>query len=223
MDGTVVSGATKVKDFDFHVYAMQPTANQNIQSIGLYRTGGYEWFYGGLKVCEQVYFPERLTDGERAMVNDYLRKKWLGADVAVFSSVSPVSVTNGGVLDADVVDYVVTTNASLNGQSGTINLPNLAVSGGALSFAFTAENICDSLTVNGALTLPAAVTVTLSAAEGIKPEPGVYTLLSATSLSGATELTLVNNLPGGVTASVHRDANSIKLRIASSGTMLMFR
>ena len=223
MDGSAVPSNTKVKDFDFHVYAMQPTANQNIQSIGLYKTGGNEWLYGGLRVCEQIYFPNRLTENERALVNDYLRKKWHGADISVVSTLTSVSVVNGGVFDAVAPDYLITTNASLNGQSGTINLPNMVVPDGALSFAFTAADVCDSITVNGALTLPAAVTVTISAAEGIKPEPGVYTLLSATSLSGATELTLVNNLPGGVTASVHRDANSIKLRIASSGTMLMFR
>jgi ribosomal protein L2 len=82
---------------------------------------------------------------------------------------SSVSVTNGGVFAAAAAGYVATSTASLDGQSGTINLPNLVVSGGALSFAFTASDACDSLMVNGALTLPASATVTLSAAEGVKP------------------------------------------------------
>ncbi len=223
MDGNVVPGSTKVKDFDFHAYSIQPTQNLAIAAIGVYRTGGNEWLYGGLRVCEQIYFPERLTDDERTLISDYLRKKWLGANVTVVSGITSVSVTNGGTFDADMADFVVTTNASLNGQSGTINIPNMVVADNALSFEFSAPDVCSSLVVNGELTLPAAVTVTLSAAEGVKPEPGVYTLLSATSLSGATSLALVNNLPNGVTASIRRDAASIKVRITSSGTMLMFR
>lgn len=224
LDGEQVEKGTKVADFDFHAYGAKPTSAQNIAAIGLYRTGGNEWFYGGLLVCEQIYFVDPLTDEERALVFAYLRKKWQNVGDPLAVSLEELSLTGGAVFHAALPDYATPLSiASLCGQSGTYDVSRLSVADPSLSFTFTASDACNTITVKGALTLPDTVNVTLGAAAGIKPAVGVHTLLSAVQLEGAQTLTLVNALPGGLVARAYVEAGALKVRISAGGTLMLLR
>ena len=68
---------------------------------------------------------------------------------------------------------------------------------------------------------PAAPTVTVTT--GGTLDSGDYPLVSGKSLTGLTDCNLVHDIGGGMRVKLMRTATSLVLRVAPSGTTVIFR
>ncbi len=210
MDGKVVTnpGSEPMTDFKYHVISMAPLKEQKIYSIGFFKTGGNDWFYGGGRVCEQIYFDYELDDRTRMVVHNYLRKKWLGANIL-----------------NTVEDY---TNIKLSGGSLGIAC-DMAFKDG-IKFEFTANSDGTWNTIDAAgkeIVLPQEGEIVLNAEQASALKAGTIVLLKAGTLTNSDAIenwTIVNNIESNsLTFKVAVVDNTIVVKQSPKGTMLILK
>ena len=96
------------------------------------------------------------------------------------------------------------------------------LAGGGMAFTVDAAgNVTDAISIpSGTLTLPAAVAVNVSFADG--PRPGSYLLVDANTL-GTTEWTHSVTPVGRATCTLRTDSGKLYLDVHPSGTMSIFK
>jgi hypothetical protein len=210
MDGKVVTnpGAEPMTDFKYHVISMAPLKEQKIYSIGFFKTGGNDWFYGGGRVCEQIYFDYELDDRTRMVVHNYLRKKWLGANIL-----------------NTVEDY---TNIKLSGGSLGIACDMAFKDGVKLEFTANDDGTWNSINAAGKeIVLPDNGTIILNASQESALNAGSISLFTAGKLTNGDALenwTVVNNIESDrLTFKVVVENNSIVVKQSLKGTMVILK
>jgi hypothetical protein len=195
-------------DFKYHVISMAPLKEQKIYSIGFFKTGGNDWYYGGGRVCEQIYFDYELDDRTRMVVHNYLRKKWLGANIL-----------------NTVEDY---TNIKLSGGSLGIAC-DMAFKDG-IKFEFTANSNGTWNTIDAAgkeIILPQEGEIVLNAEQASALKAGTIVLLKAGTLTNSDAIenwTIVNNIESNsLTFKVAVVDNTIVVKQSPKGTMLILK
>lgn len=199
LDGTLAATNTLLDaegaEPSFHVINVSPTANVTISGMAAFNDD-----VGGCRISEELAFSRNLTDAERTRVTNYLRRKWLGADVQTGLSLDNLSIARSAAFavpadetlaaDAVVLAGEVTSDALLIGTSLQVGdgvAPAMAKVTGDLSFAAdsTMTIPCPlssepSLVVTGSVDGAPTVSIRFN---GARPTPGDYVLMSAGDLS----------------------------------------
>ena len=218
---------------DVHVYTVIPTnafvGETHTDYRGVYSIGVDSYArYGGARYGEMlVYSGATNTAAERARIDAYLMKKWIGRGVGAEMTLETVTLKNGADLSLGCAAYA---DVGVGYRIGTLKGDG-AVSVGAkdalfvasLSFAFTDRDVCDSLSTDAALTLAEAGTVTVALPNGRHPKAGSYKLFEATNATSAAALdgwTLVCDDP---LVTLRRDGNVLYADVAKKGLTILIR
>ena len=192
----------------FHVVNVSPSRNVQIRGMACFSSR-----IGGCRISEELAFSRNLTDAERTRVTNYLRRKWLGADVQTGLSLDYLAVAEDAAftvptdetLAAGVVVLAgeLTSEALIVGTSLQVGdgvAPARAKVTGDLSFAADSTmtipwplSLEPSLVVTGVVSGAPTVSIRFN---GVRPAPGDYVLMSAGDMSGLdfASMTLVTDL-----------------------------
>ena len=202
----------------FYLLSLAPTANTTVGALAIDRGTGA----GGGSMGEIIAFSQPLGDVQRRFLQETLMAKWLGMPKPAWQ-VGRLSVARGGSL---VVSGGTPISATDFSGGGTVvadgGLRGLA----RLSFTFTDEG-CESLSVVGKASFSEKVEVSVAMAGGVRPSPGVYTLVSATEgLDGAElgnwSLSLAGFSPG-VRCRLVSAGGAVALRVWNAGMNIILR
>ena len=173
-------------------------------------------------IAETIIYGTPLSDAERLTVQKYLMAKWFGDMNGEFSDFSGATVTGAGDVRSASLRNLPAFDAGFSG----------GVSGGsAMRFRLNARPgmgtvVLDPISIDRAVALDAACGVTVTVSGTRRPAHGAYTLLSATSLTGAetVETTVVNETGVEIPpCRVRRDGNRLLLEVVASGLVLIVR
>jgi len=176
VDGTATgfSGRGEVLGFELSDDLTRPVF------LGFYK-GGFTSETNFEHIGETIIYNTTLTESERLTVQHYLMAKWLGDYDGVYSDLTGATVTGEGVVKSAGLRNLPQLDADFSGS---------LAGGSALEFTIdTAANdsaAVDALSFDLPLALDDAGTVTVS---GTVP-PGAYTLLTASTLTGGSDLAL---------------------------------
>ena len=173
---------------------------------------------GGLKYGEVALFERRLTADEIASTEAYLAKKWFGIDTPGYGSAAgAVSVGAGASLTILGSDF----SATSLGGAGTVTGDVTLADNGGLVAVVKEDGTIDGLVINGDISLNGgAVTLTGAVAD---IQPGVYTILSANSITNGGGAWEVLGLPSRYVGSVSVADNTLRLSIDRRGSMIILR
>ena len=215
----------KIVDFDYHVVTLSVTNSTktiHTSTVGWTKTGGSEWIWAGKSVAEIIAFTKPLSDEERAIVHDHLRKKWQTADVDLPKLAVDEIALKGGELDYGESEIV----AEAVSGSGTVRAQSLELAeDGELEFTFTDVDQVGAITVDGTFVLPDEFGVRIVADPAtLKLKAGSYTLLTADSLVGAVDgASVTAELANGRTVRVYKVGNALKAQVYQPGVMIIVR
>lgn len=207
---------------------------------------------GGCAIGEVIAYNRQLTDAERRNVTAYLMNKWengathsLDTDdtvtkIAFTSGAAPkvgtrtdrtvtaiegsgtLTKTGAGKLTVTSLDAGVTALDIHEGDLGLASLSGIT----AVSYRLAAAGISGSVVLDGAVTLPAAMTVNVAVDSAFR-EYGEYPLVKVGSFASAPDIsgwTLnVSGASDKLVFSLVRKADGIYLQSARRGFMVIFR
>lgn len=216
-----------------HVYTVIPTnafvGTEHQNYVKAYTIGVDSYArYGGARYGEMlVYSGATNTAAERARIDAYLMKKWIGRGVGAEMTLETVTLKNDANLSLGCAAYA---DVGVGYRIGTLKGDG-ALSVGAkdalfvasLSFAFADLAACESLSTDAALTLAEAGTVTVALPNGRHPKAGSYKLFEATNATNAAALdgwTLVCDDP---LVTLRRDGNVLYADVAQKGLTILIR
>lgn len=162
-------------------------------------------------IGEFLFYSSTVSDGTADRITAYLMNKWLGKLPKDYTDYRGMTVTGKGTLTVEDIAFMPKFGA---GFVGTVELPNTGL-------AFTLQ---DDGTVRGgldfaggALSLPASVTINVSAN---RPAMGVYPLVKFGSLASGTTFTLAQ---ASDRMSLETRADGLYLRCTKPGLILIVR
>ena len=203
---TGFTGRGEVLGFEFPSQRSMPVF------LGFYKGGGsaeanYE------HIGETIIYKTTLTDAERLTVQEYLMAKWLGDYGSKYSDLSGITVTGDGVVKSASLRNFPQFDAGFTGS---------LAGGGAL--AFTIDRALSTTTAVDALAFDRAVALDNEGTVAVTGNvvPGTYTLVTASSLTGGTNLTL-QLTDNRFNAELAVEGTALLLRVKSLGTMLLMR
>ena len=172
-------------------------------------------------IAETIIYGAALSDAERLTVQKYLMAKWFGDMNGEFSDFSGATVTGAGDVRSATLRNLPQFGSGFTGD----------VSGGsAMSFRVRAVSggtaVLDPISVDRAVALDDACSVSISVVGDKRMAPGSYTLLSATSLSGGATLSVSVASATGVeqpSCSVRKAGGSIVLDVVPSAFVMVIR
>lgn len=175
LDGERVYWNTKLAGTDFHVISAA-TSNEAPATINAFAMDR-NCSAGGVLIGEQIAFDRRLTEKERTYLVGSLMHKWKGASAVCWTnSIDSLSVASGATFD--VGDDALEVGALAGG--GTVSCGTLSLNEGAsLAFEIRSSVDYDSMTVSGALKLPADAKLTVTTPNAKLIDEGEYVLLTA--------------------------------------------
>ena len=208
--------------------------NRKSDTLAVY--GQLDECVGGLSYGEVLIYTNRLDAATQTKVEAYLRKKWFDVDTTglLRATCGALRVAKGAVLtvgdwaaaqggDAYTVGAGAITATALGGD-GTVRGDVALAANGALEAALDADGAVAALTVEGTLALPGACTVRV--ADGVAQLPaGRYTLVSATAITGAADVTWSIAAPTSPRRSytVRVAGNTLELVISDPSTVIILR
>ncbi len=211
------------------------TKNVNRKSDTLAIYGQVDTCVGGLSYGEVLVYTNALDAATLPKVEAYLRKKWFGVDTPGYlqASCGALRVAAGAVLT--VGDWAAAQGddaygmgtgalaATGLGGGGTVR-GDVALAADGVFAATAADGAIETLTVEGALTLPGACTVRVSDDVARLP-PGCYTLVTATSIVGADDVVWKVEAPEKPRRNyaVRVQENSVTLTISAPGLLIILR
>ena len=207
---------------------------------------------GGCSIGEVIAYDRQLTDAERRNVTAYLMNKWengatLGLDtddtvtkIAFTGGTAPkvgtrtdrtvtaiegsgtLTKTGAGKLTVTSLDAGITALDIAEGEFSCASLSGIT----AISYALDAAGISGSVALDGAVTLPAAMTVDVAVDPAFR-ECGDYPLVKVGSFASTPDLSgWTLNVTGAsdkLVFSLVRKADGIYLLSAKRGFMMIFR
>lgn len=176
---------------------------------------------GGQQLGEVLVYDRPLTCRERLDIEAYLMKKWFDAATPGYGTTAIGSLAVADGARAEIDGELALDGLSGNGTvEGDLTLNNSAVitasaAGGALS----------GLTVDGTVTVAGGGTVALEGDAG-SLAPGLYAVLSCTTLSGAEGWLAgwsLTGAPAKYAASLTADDTGLYLLLSPKGTLMLMR
>jgi hypothetical protein len=207
---------------------------------------------GSIRIAEALICTNTPDLATALAVEDYLRKKWNGADVPATNSWSfdSLSIASGAELDLSLapLNLAASRTDALSG-AGTLRTVGMGVAsivpGGAGSIGLLTvdgdlalENgcaiavdaggaSCDAVAVSGELAISGAGSVAVTVSEGIQDMPRDFPLFTCGTLSGANLLknwTCTATGDGGYVAKLKAEGSTVYLTVERpSGTLLFVR
>lgn len=193
--------------------------NQKTDTFGVYGQTGN--FVGGLEYGEILLYTNRLSDAEIAQVEAYLQKRWFNRDTEGYLVAEASSFVVAAGAQATIRDGALETAAL--GGAGTISGKLLLREGGTFLVDVPASGRPEGpLTVAGEVTLSETATVAFTGTPE-RIEPGVYPLLTATSIVGSVADWTVPKPTAGLGARIALENGQLVLHVFGAGTMLILR
>lgn len=208
--------------------------------------GGYANRSGGQRLAEVLIYNRPLSDSERQRLESYLQRKWTllpfranngsemtlsvaaGASVDLAGSVQPVARWTGlgSVANGTLQVLAGLSAGDAEGQACTLSIAGgLTLADGAVIDVDIAPPGADKVVVTGTCTLGARVTVHLRNAASVRGQKLFQVpLIEAGALTGAANISgwvVTGDLPKGYCASLVTAGETVWLRIASQGFMLL--
>ena len=204
VDGTVVgySGRPEVLSFTTESsYAMGYVANYagaNTEVVG-----------------EYIFYSQPLDDAARTKVQEYLMYKWFGDLNGKYADYSGATVTGAGTVKSPTL-----RNLPQFGQ----NFTGSVVGGSRLEFTVGGGNagVADPIAIDRAIALEGGSTITVNFTGSGKPRPGIYTLLTAGSISGTATLNAVG-LHEKYSARLLVGSDSISIEVTGPSMVIFVR
>lgn len=201
-----------------HLLSFAPTEGAHINSIALDRINTV----GGCEIGEQIAFSSPLSAAHRKYVQEYLMWKWFDVGIRPVwtnAAYSAISVAAGSSLTfADAPSLFV---PSLSGAGSVTADEVFGVS--SLSISAVDALAGNALHVDGAVAFADNVAVTVSDMP-FRPTAGDYVIFSANSLANVdvSGWTLYHDtVSGSRSCSLAKSGNSVVLRVANTGLMLI--
>ena len=185
LDGVPINAATESYSLRPEVFSfnMQPSASAQAAKVFGYSGTGSSSTVNPEIMGEWLLYSERQSEADRAGIEAYLMKKWLGKLREGFSDFRDMTVSGDGVLAAEGPEYLPTLTAAFTGSlefSRTVWTFALPRDGG--------DAALNAVDLSGqTVSIPAEVTVNVDMA-GAKA--GTYLLMRVGSFSGETEFAL---------------------------------
>ena len=209
---TAEEATTKSLSKGFHLISYGPLSNMKIGSISMDRTTRC----GGNAISEQIAFQRALSGEERAVLQKYLMRKWLGTPRERAKSLTSISAAAGAALDLG--DVCVGSGTLAGGGTITAaevdDVSKLEISGAV-----------DTLTVEGEVTFADVVTVELTG-KVRRLAAGVHEIFAADAITneGPIAFTVTGDgLNPNRTYTAYRDGNSIFLKVEKKGLAILIR
>lgn len=167
-------------------------------------------------VGEFILYSLPLPDAERTAVQEYLMNKWFGDLNGKYADWSDATVTGAGRVSSATLRNLPQFS---NSFTGTVT--------GGTDMAFYVDSslddsaATDAIAFDAPLALDDGATVTVSV--GSRLSPGLYTLLTATSVSGSATLVIDGEIPGGRTAALRCVGNTLSLEVLANPFMMIVR
>ncbi|MBQ2629127.1 MAG: hypothetical protein IJG13_05555, partial [Kiritimatiellae bacterium] len=162
-----------------HLISAVPTNATTVTSMFLDRTSNA----GGGWYGELVAFSNALTVTERDFLVKRLRAKWFGTAEPVWTNATPfasVSVASGASLDFTKNAFVRAASVSGGGS-----ISAAGVMPGSLLLRYGGADDVERIDVDGDVAFGEGATIVVTADSANVVEPGVWTILSASSISGS--------------------------------------
>jgi hypothetical protein len=176
---------------------------------------------GGQRLGEVLIFDRALTLRERLDTEAYLMKKWFNTATLGYetTAIGSLAVADGARAEID-------GELALDGLSGNGTVEgDLTLNHGAVITASAAGGALSGLTVDGTVTVAGGGTVALEGDAG-SLAPGLYAVLSCTTLSGAEGWLAgwsLTGAPAKYAASLTADDTGLYLLLSPKGTLMLMR
>ena len=220
-----VDGEQKVNTYvmprGFHVLSYRPVESGSFSSICADRDANA----GGGQVAEVLAFNEVLADERREEIIASLKRKWFQrADPS--AAIRSIALKDGASFGAGS-DMNVSTEAVAVDGAGSIACAGLEIAdAGSLSFAVSANGTVSALDVSGSMAFGGALNVSFVLDDFRALQPGVYTLLSASSLSDVdfSDWTIANeSLLARRNIRFFQSGNDVKMEVSELGLRMIIR
>ena len=203
------------------VLSIETASDYSLCAFGLFYNSQYETLAQnhGEIFGEIMLWSAVLSEAERTDVEAYLGRKWTGIVPFGYGDFRSLAVSGASAVSASSLALLP---AAVTGFDG-----DMSVSSAVGKFTFVGgvgSHVVNPVSLaSAALTLPAAVTLTVDFTK--KPEPGVYPLVSAGSITGADTLTLasVGASAGGNRLSLAKENGVIALKVVTGGVTVIIR
>ena len=214
----MADGDTITADFQpgtaAHLISAVPTGPTTVTSMFLDRTANA----GGGWYGELVAFSNVLTVAERDFLMKRLRAKWFGTAEPVWTNATPfasISVAPDASLD-------LTKNAFVRADaiSGGGSISAAGVMPGSLSVRYGGADDVEHIDIDGGVVFGEGATITVTADSANVVEPGVWTVLSASSISGPLPTLNAVNF-GKKIVRLRRVGNRIDIVVTKPGMMII--
>lgn len=189
-------------------------------------------YMGGLEYGEVIIYTNRFTLAEAQLVEAYLAKKWFNRDTPGLRMATCGALTIAAGASVSVCDWAAAQGpAAYDSGTGEITVDSLAGAGtlnvGKATLAAGGSIACDAaapteLTVNGALSLPETVNVSITG-DATLLAGNTYELVTATTLTGGSSFTVTAPTHPRFSYSVRREGRKITLSVLSPATVLLLR
>ena len=194
--------------------------------LGTFWQGGssatYQSSANGLAYGEVICLTNEIDDVRMKAIEAFLQKKWFGNEVPGYFYRGAVVVGANSTLDVSAGSDR-TAYASSVGGAGTVEGDVKVDESGVFTVDVGADGLpVVGLTVNGAVTLPANGSVAFTG-NVRKLKPGVYTLMTATSVTGDVSGWTVGASRNGQSAALALKDNSLVLTVTGPGIVIMVK
>lgn len=213
LDGVAVDGTEVGFGCKPEVMSFVKESGYTMQGMGRHETNADG--VAGELIGESVFFDSVVSDDVRRDVEAYLMGKWLGRLPAGYGDVRGATLKGSGEVFAARANQLPKCASDF---SGTVTAES-----GEMAFGLDGEVVVGALSLGGAdLVLPASVTVTVNLLR--RPKAGDYVLATARSISGASDLDVVQTgMSGSWPMSLRVENGKLMLTVQKKGFCLMFR
>lgn len=207
LDGVVRSKNTSPATGRFHAYTLRlNTGTDLIGSFG----HDTDYRFGGIKVCEAIAFSERLDDARRLRIEQYLMKKWFGAE------------------HPEAADIKKTTTQALSvagGASIAVDGDLCMASGGSLTVGVDADGNWGGVSVSGEFSSAGPIAVNVTSEHSERLAIGDHIVVSAASIDmpGLSECTLSLPASGAQQGKLCVIDGNLVVRVSAKGMFLIIR
>ena len=224
LDGVQVPYYTPVPE-GFHLLSFSPTNSTTFSRIANHCNGNLnQRSLGGCAIGEMIGFTNELPRSTHRYVAAKLMKKWFGVNMMT-NVVEAGSIVLGGAGTLQVVksaeaDGTAVCCPLISGDGRIVADSVYGVT--SLSFAFRGARVCDSVTIDGSLSLGESGMVKVTVPAGLRVLPGDYTLISAGSIIGGfAGWTL--SVDGAISerCTFVADGGTLTLRVAKAGSVVI--
>ena len=174
--------------------------------------------YSSGRLGEALVYATDLTDGEIAMVRQYLAAKWLegGAEMPDVETALPaLELYDGAVVDFDGANATIADIAG----SGTISNADVTVTD-TITITVNSDGTIDPLVIDGSLTLGAGAKLVVKNANKLPAGNALGAITATGGISGA--FASVETEPEGVRLRAKVEANDVKI-MRRTGLAIIFK